>query len=129
MGSTPMGGSLVLELRFTSKQPVAHPAFSVRLHTPLGQDIAAWRTQETYGQMAPTTIGGSVRLHMRDLNLMPGVYYLAIGLTDGYQTLDFIEDALSVEVTPEALYSADSASTFRRGELIYTPCEWILDYE
>jgi len=127
--SVPMGGSLILELWFSIARPVAHPAMSARLHTALGQDIAAWRTQETYGQMPPAATGGSVRLHIHDLNLLPGIYHFAIGLTDGYQTLDLIEDALSVEVAPRALYSSDSVTSFRRGELIYTPCEWRPQYE
>ena len=129
ISSVPMGGNLTLELQFRNLQPVAHPAISARLHTPLGQDIAAWRTQETHGQMPPARAGGSVRLHIRVLNLLPGTYHFALGLTDGYQTLDFIEDALSVEITPKAFYGGDRFSSFRRGELIYTPCEWIPHYE
>jgi hypothetical protein len=124
-----MGGNLILELRFKNERPVAHPAMSARLHTPLGQDIVAWRTQDTYGQMPPAGAGGKVRLHISALNLLPGVYHFAIGLTDGYQTLDVIEDAVAVEVTPRALYDVKSFSSFRRGEIIYTPCEWRPDYE
>ncbi len=129
INSVPMGDSLTLELSFMNSQPVTHPAISARLHTPLGQDIAAWRTQETYGQMPPARTGGLVHLHIRELNLLPGTYYFALGLTDGYQTLDFIEDALSVEVTPKSVYDTESFSSFRRGELIFTPCEWIPQYE
>jgi lipopolysaccharide transport system ATP-binding protein len=127
--SVPMGGSLTLELQFENRQPVAHPAISARLHTPLGQDIAAWRSQETLGQMPSARVGGSVRLQIRELNLLPGRYHFALGLTDGYQTLDFIEDALSIEVTPKVMFDSESFSSFRRGELIYTPCEWLLNYE
>jgi lipopolysaccharide transport system ATP-binding protein len=129
ISSVPMGGSLILELGFANSQPVGHPAFSVRLHTRLGQDIAAWRTQETYGQMPPAKAGGSVRLHIQDLNLLPGVYHFAVGLTDGYQMLDFIEDALSIEITPKVVYDVESSSSFTRGELIYTPCRWFTQYE
>jgi hypothetical protein len=95
----------------------------------MGQDIAAWRTQETYGQMPPVGTGGSVRLHIQDLNLLPGIYRFAIALTDGYQSLDLIEDALSFEITPKPWHSADSFSSFRRGELIYTQCEWFPRYD
>lgn len=129
ISSVPMGGSMILELHFANKRPVMHPAISARMHTPRGQDIAAWRTQETYGQMPPAITGGSVRLHIHDLNLLPGTYYFAIGLSDGYETLDLIEDALSVEITPKAGNIADSFSSFRRGEVIYTPCEWLPNYK
>ena len=129
ISSIPMGGSLILELLFKNIQPVAHPAISARLHTPLGQDIAAWRTQETYGQMPPAKQGGVVRLRIRELNLLPGTYHFAIGLIDGYQTLDFIEDAILVEVMPKAVHEAGIFSAFKRGELIYTPCEWFPEYE
>ncbi len=128
ISSVPMGGSVILELRFRNSQPIAHPAFSVRLHTPMGQDIAAWRTQETYGQMPLAKTGGLLRLHIRNLNLLPGVYHFALGLTDGYQTLDLIENALAFEITPRALYDTSTYSSFRRGELIYTPCEWTPQY-
>ena len=127
--SIPMVSCLILELHFVCKKPIAHPAMSARLHTPLGQDIAAWRTQESYGLMPSTNRGGVVRLAIQDLNLLPGYYHFAISLTDGYEVLDLIEDAVAVEVTPKGQYDTYSFSSFRRGEIIYTFGEWVAHYD
>src|SRR5690606_28959083 len=80
VSSVPMGKGLIVEMQFMSERRLSSPNFSVRLHSPLIGDIAAWRTQETHGAMPPVHSGGTVSLHIDDLNLMPGMYYLTLSL-------------------------------------------------
>jgi hypothetical protein len=123
-----MGGSVVVELSFTAEEPMERPFVWVKLHTLLGQDIVAWRTQDSYGEMDPIRRGGVIRLHIRDLNLVEGLYNFAIGLKDGEELVDYVDNALAIEVTPKKMDTVDDVSPARGRELIYTPCHWDIDY-
>lgn len=123
VSSVPMGKGLIVEMQFMSERRLSSPNFSVRLHSPLIGDIAAWRTQETHGAMPPVHSGGTVSLHIDDLNLMPGMYYLTLSLSDGNEQLDFIDTAVGFEITPWPIYSTGKLPSARRS-IIFTRCSW-----
>lgn len=122
--AVPMGGSLTVELGFDARETIKSPAFSVRLTTLSNDSLVAWRTRETAGELPPLEGRGMVRLHVENLNLLPGRYYLTIGLSDPYRRYEVVENALKVEVTPRAIYAEGSGLTSLDGEHIYTPCSW-----
>jgi len=126
VNSIQMGEDLIIQLDFISHQRIRTPKFGVRLYNSMKQDLISWRTNETYGEMPPIKKGGTLFLHIRSLNLLPGIYHLALGVSDGYQNYDYVEDALTIEITPKAVYSTGKIP---KRSIIYTPCIWEPDYE
>lgn len=126
--SLPMGGKLIVELEFKAQNPIQTPNFGVRIYNMLKQDVVAWRTEETIGEIPKLTMGGTVRLQVDELNLMPGIYYMALGLSDGFETHDLIEEALELEIVPHSIYPTGRIPS-RSPSIFFTPCSWDLQYE
>ncbi len=125
----PMGGNFTLELEFKTRREISTPVFSVRLSTILGENVVAWRTQETYGEAPATLNGGVVRLYVKSANLLPGHYTLSLGLTNGYTTFEVLEKVLELEVVPRQIYLGGKGPSSKRGEKIFTPCSWTFLYD
>ncbi|MBN1565870.1 MAG: ABC transporter ATP-binding protein [Anaerolineae bacterium] len=126
--SIPMGGTLIVELEFETQTTIKAPNFGLRLYNTLKQDLVAWRTEETVGEISDLTHGGKVRLEVTNLNLMPGIYYAALGLSDGYETHDLIEEALELEIVPHSIYPTGRIPS-KSPSVIFTPCSWSFDYQ
>jgi len=124
-----MGGNFTLELEFKTRREISTPVFSVRLSTILGENVVAWRTQETYGEAPATLNGGVVRLYVKSANLLPGHYTLSLGLTNGYTTFEVLEKVLELEVVPRQIYLGGKGPSSKRGEKIFTPCSWTFLYD
>lgn len=128
ISSIPMGGSVIIEMQFEAHTPIRNPSFAARLGTTMNPHIAFWRTRETKGTMPDTAQGGVVRLTIENLNLMPGIYSLTLGLSNAYQDLDVIDDALELEIDEAAVYPTGKLPPSGRA-LLYTPCSWNYDYQ
>jgi len=128
VSSVPMGHGVTVELEFECKAKITSPHFGVRLHTPLNQDLIWWRSDEMHGEMPSVSKGGVIRLHIERLNLLPGLYYLALGFSDGYQRLDLIEDGLELEITPQPVYATGKLPSSKRA-VMFTPCSWTHEYK
>ena len=128
INSLPMGGSATLEFGFEAYRRIKSPAFAVRLRTVFGEELVGWRSAVTHGEMPTTTRGGVVRLTIENLNLLPGIYGVKMGLSDGREMLDLIEEALELEITPYPVYPTGKLPDTKSAR-IYTPCSWQHDYE
>jgi lipopolysaccharide transport system ATP-binding protein len=125
--SVPMGEDFCIELTFKTEQSLRSPGFSVRLSNDLKADLVAWRTSETHGEMPAAEEGGGVLLKIEGLTLLPGTYFLSIGLTDSTEVLDVVEDVLNFQITPQSVYPTGKIPTKNRA-IIYTPCSWDVTY-
>jgi len=128
VNSIPMGDDLTIQLDFTTNQRIKSPKFGVRVYNPLKQDIVSWSSELSNYEMPSTVNGGSVYLNVESLNLLPGLYHLAVGLSDGYQSYNYVEDALTFEVTQKVIYPTGRLPNNKRG-IIFTPCNWEIDYQ
>jgi lipopolysaccharide transport system ATP-binding protein len=126
-GTVPMGHGVTIELEFECDGRLIKPIFGISLRTSLNQQFVKWKTQETYGDMPSASRGGIVRLHIERLDLLPGLYYLVLGLSDGNEQFDLIENALELEITPWPVYPTGRIPSPRRG-IIFTPCSWSYEY-
>lgn len=120
-----MGNGFSVELEFVVHHEIKYPVFSIRLHTPLGNDIVAWRTNELMENLPALNKGGKVILDVKHLNLLPGEYDLAIAINNGYQTVDWIENAIRFEVVTDG----NEAKLHTHGEVIYLPGNWFYEYK
>ena len=122
-GSIPMGRGLSMELEFQCNRPISALSVGARLRNSVGQGIVGWNTRETYGQLPSAKRGGLVRLRVDRLDLLPGQYYLSVGIGDGHETLDLIEDALGLEITPRPIYATGRTPSSVRA-VMFAPCSW-----
>ena len=122
-----LGEELRIRLDFKVFQELRTPGFSVRISNQLGQNLIYWHSGDTYGVLPTTKYGGSIILHVETLNLLPGLYNISIGLSDGFQTLDLIENAVTFEITAKAIYPTGKIPDPKRG-IIYTLCDWEVNY-
>jgi lipopolysaccharide transport system ATP-binding protein len=122
-----LGDEINIKLDFQVFQEIRNPIFSVRISNQIGQNLIYWHSGETCGILPSTKNGGSIKLHVESLNLLPGLYNISIGFSDGFQTIDLIENALTFEITAKAIYPTGKIPDSKRG-LIYTLCNWEVNY-
>jgi hypothetical protein len=72
--------------------------------------------------------GGTVRLQVDRLEVVPGRYYLSLGLSMKKEQLDFIENALELEVTPRDVYQTGKLPPVG-SSIMCIPCRWSHKYE
>jgi hypothetical protein len=85
-------------------------------------------TAETYGVVPEVRSGGTVRLRVDRLDLLPGTYYLNFGLTDGGLQVDLVEEAMQLEVTARAVYPTGRLPPASTGYVMFAPCSWTFSY-
>ena len=122
-----MGCGLTIELKFKCERILFQPSFGVTFRNPLGEYLLRLTTRETYGEMPSVTSGGIVRLHVDHLDFLPGTYFLNIGLSNGNEQVDFIENALKLDITPRPIYPTGKLPPRNRG-IIFARCSWNYDY-
>lgn len=124
-----MGEPLLVELHFDLlTERLQRPSFGVVIRNSIGHTIARLTTKETTGVIPPATGGGKVRLQIDNMNLMPGMYQLSIGLSDIGDQLDFVDNAITMEVAAGAVYPTGAVPKSDHGLLVFFPCTWRLDY-
>jgi lipopolysaccharide transport system ATP-binding protein len=126
--AVPMGDSVTVELEFQCFETIGRPVFAVRLLTPMSLGLAGWGTNVTYGEMPAASRGGVIRLHIERLDLLPGVYNLALGLFNGHEQLDHIDNAIELEMTSYPVYPTGKIPSSKLA-LIFAPCSWTYDYD
>ena len=128
--SIPMGQSLQVELNFEIYQgELTSPSFGVSIHTALRQPVMRLITRETHGEMPPASSGGTVQLNINRLDLLPGLYYLTVGLSNKGEQVDLIENAIKLEITPLPVYPTGKLPPKRGGFLMFAPCSWSHEYK
>ena len=121
--SVKMLNDFIIKMVVNCKYEISNLQFGVRVHTPLNQNIVTWTTRglDKTNKMAKNV--GIVKLKLAQLNLLPGIYYLDIGVHDNHQQFDFIENAIELEVIDSAGLHLNASINSDSG-LIYTPCSW-----
>ena len=123
------GSNLKIELAFHHHgQPLSNPSFGVSFRNTFGQPITRLITRETHGEMPTVNGDGRVCLAIDNVNLLPGLYYLTLGLSNQGEQLDLIEDGLQLEVTSAPVYPTGKLPPAHAG-VVYLPCRWEHDYE
>ena len=127
-GSIQMATPFQVDLRFECFEALRHPGFGVVIRGPLGERIAQLTTRETFGELPAVAEGGSVTLAIDRLDVLPGTYYLSFGISLQREQIDFIEDALEIEVTAKDVYPTGKLPRTGAGGMIYVPCSWTHSY-
>jgi lipopolysaccharide transport system ATP-binding protein len=123
-----VGEGFVVELEFESEGIIVDPSFGVVIRSELGQRVAQLITRITHGAMPDAIKGGLVRLQVDRLEVVPGRYYLSLGLSMKKEQLDYIENALELEVTPRDVYQTGKLPSLG-SSIMCIPCRWSHEYE
>lgn len=125
--SVGVGEACVIEVECEARETLANPSIGVVIQDRLGQNLIRLTMRETHGEAPAMNEGGKVTLEIPSLPLLPGSYYLQIGLVSSGRLVDLAENALLFEVQERAVYP--TAKLPARGRaVVFTPCEWKLEY-
>lgn len=126
----PMGQPLTVELQFETRDGTVldDPCFGISLRNSVGQPLLRLTSRETQGQLPPVRSSGVVRLHVDRLDLLPGNYYLTLGLSNKGQQVDLVTDALKFEIVARAVYPTGKVVPQGQGYIMFAPCSWTPDY-
>jgi lipopolysaccharide transport system ATP-binding protein len=122
-----MGSNFSVEIDFHCLKPVENINFDVSIRGPMQERILQFSSQVTQGKMPSASHGGSVRLFIENLNLLPGSYYITITMTRKGEKIDMVENILKLDVTPQGIYETGKLPRYGNA-LIYLPCHWQAKY-
>ena len=122
-----VGDSCAIELRFQANELIQNPSFGIVIRNSHGQLLAKLTTRITHGVMPDVTRDGSVLIHVKRFDVLPGLYYLTFGISTFREQIDLIENALVVEVTPKDVYQTGKLP-LPGTAMIYVPCHWEHNY-
>lgn len=79
---------------------------------------ASTRIQKQY-QLADSVSAGKITCHLRDLPLLPGTYSIDLCLSEEYQEVDVIYDAISFEVLPVDVFGSGEVPRPSEGTIFW----------
>ncbi len=121
------GEGFYVDLTFETDRPLTNPSFGVVIRDGMGQKLAIVNTRVTYGEMPDASHGGTVRLHVERLDLLPGTYFLTFGLSITNEQIDFVENGLELDIVARDVYGTGRLPT-TRWAVMTVPCSWAFDY-
>lgn len=126
--SVGVGEGCSIQLECQVSQPVSCPGAGVVIQDCYGHNLIRLTMRETFGSAPKMTTGGKITLTIPSMPLLPGSYSLQVGLANSGQLLDLHEDAVRVDVHEMDVYPTAKLPATGKS-LIFTPCEWDLDYQ
>jgi len=126
-----MGEDWVLDLEFAGSGSVSHPIVGIVVTTMTGHRIARVMSTETAGDAPSFERRRSVRIRLKNMNLMPAFYQLIVDLSDqGGATIDRVERAATIEVIPSDVFGLGRVSDgAQSGTHCFFDCEWSFDQQ
>ncbi len=121
-----MGENISLKINCKISDKFNQLGVNVRLNDTRQNRIAAWRTLESGINLEDRIINDTLSLNLtiKNLNVFDGFYTLSFAIVDGDNTVDLLENALSIEIIPSKVDVFNSKVVSKSYNLIYTPCEW-----
>jgi lipopolysaccharide transport system ATP-binding protein len=125
--SVGVGEACAIEIDCEVREPLANPSVGVVIQDRIGQNLIRLTMRETHGEAPAMREGGRITLEIPSLPLLPGSYYLQIGLVSSGRLVDLAENALLFDVHERAVYPTGKLPARGRA-VVYAPCEWKLEY-
>jgi len=118
-----MGDGIRVRVNFVSISPV-QPLINIAIKNNYGITVftASTRVQNQYRFAVPVTTGEIV-CRLSNLPLLPGTYSIDLYLSEEYQNLDVIYDAISFEVLDADVFGTGQVPTSNDGA-IFWPAEF-----
>jgi hypothetical protein len=93
--SLPFGQQLSFNLSIDVQAPLPQVEIAIGVHSIRGFEIASWSNRWLPVQLGVNTFS----IGFQDLRLLPGQYFLGIGIRDDRSYHDYIPDAVRFEIT------------------------------
>jgi lipopolysaccharide transport system ATP-binding protein len=126
--SLPFGQHLSLDLSIDAQSSVTQVELGIELHSIRGFQVASWKSKYCNAPGAPLPVRpgmNTFRIAFQHLRLLPGLYFLGIGVNCG-RGWDYIPEAVQFEITPSPEAAQIDATTFG-GVLVPSATIAILD--
>jgi lipopolysaccharide transport system ATP-binding protein len=124
----PMGRPFSIEMEFECNEQLKSPIFGIGIDNYISQRIVSFGTLESLGETPVAGCGGKISVEISELNLLPGKYLITLGLSaDDREDIDWIQHALTFEVTPFPVYQTGKIPNPDSG-MIFAKCEWQCAY-
>lgn len=122
------GDAVVVRMHYLAREALAQASFGFKLVTETGTlitETSTWHHGLPIERVAPGK--GHIDLHIDALNLMPGRYYLTLGLTSaGNHLCDYVEHAVTLDVEGGRIYGSGVEFSQRQG-VVFFPQRWSVD--
>lgn len=110
--SFPFGEGLTFDLEVESQKPIENIEVGIGLFSSRGFEVASW-TSTYAGTTLPLKTGSNkIRLDYREFKLLPGQYYLGIGIRSERGFEDYIPEAIRFEILVSKVSSDANTNTF-----------------
>lgn len=119
-----MGEKVRVRLKFELHESFGDLGVNVRMNDVYSTSIAAWRTREMGIKIHPNGKELTADVVLRDLNVFDGLYNLSYSLTNGKETIDYMDSAVSFEIVPAEVKMFGNNIVSKSHNLIYTPADW-----
>jgi lipopolysaccharide transport system ATP-binding protein len=118
---TPGGEPLIMRFHYKAKSSIAPVSFGFRLMTEFGTLVTEVSTSHYDLVMPKLAIGeGFIDLEIESLNLMPGRYYLTLGIASGAGDLqDALDNCARLDVEQANIYGSSQQSDSRHGIMFF----------
>jgi hypothetical protein len=118
---TPSGEPLIMRFHYKAKSSIAPVSFGFRLMTEFGTLVTEVSTSHYDLVMPKLAIGeGFIDLEIESLNLMPGRYYLTLGIASGAGDLqDALDNCARLDVEQANIYGSSQQSDSRHGIMFF----------
>lgn len=124
--TVPAGDDWCFEIEFSGHGVLPKPRVALIITTPNGQRISRINSRETNGRIAEVREQCRVQARVKNVNLVPGHYQIAIRLTtrDG-DVVDQIDNVLQVQVMPRDVFGSGRLSDASQSRTYcYFECDW-----
>lgn len=117
-----MNQPITLNVFIRVKSPVKNVKLSLVIFNNMGQQIFAVRTHENLQSIINVDRDFKITATLEDHKLMPGKYFITVGLADNYETHAILSEAISFNVNATDIFGTGRIPTDR--SLIYNLAKW-----
>ncbi|MBI3408478.1 MAG: ABC transporter ATP-binding protein [Planctomycetes bacterium] len=118
------GDSLRVRFHYECQRDIPNLYFALRIRSNLGTlvaDVNSWTTNQAIPLARKGS--GSIDLEIDFLNLMPGSYYLGIGMASYNEGHDVLDNVARLDLEPSDFYGTGRGVESRFG-LVFFPFRW-----
>jgi lipopolysaccharide transport system ATP-binding protein len=115
-----MGQGLTVKVGFDAGEKRIRPRIAISIKNNYGVPVltASTRIQNQY-EFADSVGAGSIACHLADLPLLQGTYSIDLFLSEEYQNLDVIYDAISFDVVESDVFGTGQVPTAHDGTIFW----------
>lgn len=110
--SIPFGQRLSLDLSIDTQPSATRIDVILGIYSPLGFEVASWSTRCSNVELAIRPGINTFRIEFEHLRLLPGRYFLGMGILSGRGYEDAIDEAVQFEITPSPEAAEIDAQSF-----------------